>query len=134
MSFCSFSLVLNVAAFTFLAYREVTQRKRLRAKVKETAKKYQILMDGVQGDIQETINKLKAQRDDMYNLYKEASSLKPEEHVTKKAKKELTEEQLEERRAKQREYYKKRKKLLKQREYSKRYYAKKKDQEERGRR
>jgi hypothetical protein len=67
MSFCSFSLVLNVAAFTFLAYREVTQRKRLRAKVKETAKKYQILMDGVQGDIQETINKLKAQRDDMYN-------------------------------------------------------------------
>ena len=71
MSFCSFSLVLNVAAFTFLAYREVTQRKRLRAKVKETAKKYQILMDGVQSDIDETINKLKAQRDDVYKLYTE---------------------------------------------------------------
>jgi len=67
MSFCSFSLVLNVAAFTFLAYREVTQRKRLRAKVKETANKYQILMDGVQSDIDETIKRLKAQRDDLYD-------------------------------------------------------------------
>ena len=74
MSFCSFSLVLNVAAFTFLAYREVTQRKRLRAKVKETAKKYQILMDGVQSDIDETIKKLKAQRDDVYKLYTELQS------------------------------------------------------------
>jgi len=67
MSFCSFSLVLNVAAFTFLAYREATHRKRLRAKIKERAKHYQILMDGVQSDIDETINKLKSQRDELYN-------------------------------------------------------------------
>ena len=67
MSFCSFSLVLNVAAFTFLAYREATHRKRLRAKVKERAKHYQILMDGVQSDIDETIKKLKAQRDELYD-------------------------------------------------------------------
>ena len=86
MSFCSFSLVLNVAAFTFLAYREVTQRKRLRAKIKETAKKYQILMDGVQSDIDETIKKLKAQRDELYNEMQKREAMAKAAEVIKEVK------------------------------------------------
>ena len=86
MSFCSFSLVLNVAAFTVLAYREVTQRKRLRAKIKETAKKYQILMDGVQSDIEDTINKLKAQRDDLYNEMQKREAMAKAAEVIKEVK------------------------------------------------
>jgi len=86
MSFCSFSLVLNVAAFTFLAYREATHRKRLRAKVKERAKHYQILMDGVQSDIEETISKLKAQRDDLYNEMQKREAMAKAAEVIKEVK------------------------------------------------
>jgi len=86
MSFCSFSLVLNVAAFTVLAYREVTQRKRLRAKIKETAKKYQILMDGVQSDINETIKRLKAQRDDLYNEMQKREAMAQAAELIKEVK------------------------------------------------
>jgi len=86
MSFCSFSLVLNVAAFTFLAYREVTQRKRLRAKIKETAKKYQILMDGVQSDINETIKRLKAQRDELYNEMQKREAMAQAAELIKEVK------------------------------------------------